>query len=142
MTVVAVINQKMKNIVKTHAVIVRTFSFCYYCRIFSRRIYIAISGLKSPFSHIRLTTDLKEDMLIWFNFLIYFKGKTFWQEEFNVDSNFHLFTDSSGSVGFGAIWGTHWCSAPWPADWINNKVIVAISQYCSNTGTISSDSGY
>lgn len=52
-------------------------------------------------------------MLVWLNFLIHFKGKALWQEEFC------LFTDSAGSVGFGAIWNTHWCFAPWPADWVS-----------------------
>lgn len=34
-------------------------------RIFLRRLSLATSGLKSPFSHISLTLDLKDDLLIW-----------------------------------------------------------------------------
>lgn len=35
------------------------------------------------------------------------------------------------SVGFGAIWNTHWCFAPWPAEWVsrgfcNNIVLLEL----------------
>lgn len=48
-------------------------------RIFSLRLYLAIWGYKNPYSHIRLTTDLKEDMLVWLKFLNHFNGRAFWQ---------------------------------------------------------------
>lgn len=33
-------------------------------RIFSRRLYLAISGLKSPLDHVRITTPIKEDLRV------------------------------------------------------------------------------
>lgn len=38
-------------------------------RIFSWWLYLSISGIKSPFAHIRLTSSLKEDLLFWDKFL-------------------------------------------------------------------------
>lgn len=86
-------------------------------RIFSRRLYISISGLKSPFSHIRLFHDMKEDLIVWLQFLYHFNGRAMWQEEFILDKNFLLFTDAAGSVGFAAIWRNHWCAGHWNPTW-------------------------
>lgn len=38
-------------------------------RVFSRCWYAAISGLKNPNSHVRVTADMKEDLLVWLEFL-------------------------------------------------------------------------
>lgn len=48
-------------------------------RIFSRRLYIATSVLKSPYSHIRLTCFLKMDMMVWSNFLESFNARAFFR---------------------------------------------------------------
>lgn len=34
----------------------------------------------------------------------YFNGRAMWQEEFILDKEFLLFTDSAGSCGFAAMW--------------------------------------
>ena len=33
----------------------------------------------------------------------------------------NLFTDASGSLGFGAVFGSKWCYGAWSASWINCK---------------------
>lgn len=73
-------------------------------RIFSRRLYLAISGMKSPLDHIRLTTPLKEDLMVWAIFLECYNGRSFFQSEFVIASDFRLFTDAAvyiGAVQFG-----------------------------------------
>lgn len=72
-------------------------------RIFSRRLYLATSGLKSPFAHIRLTKALKDDLVVWDDFLAEFNGRSFFQSDFIFAPDFRLFTDAAGSKGFGAI---------------------------------------
>lgn len=37
--------------------------------IFSRRLYLVISGLKSPFSHVTISHDMREVLLVWLQFL-------------------------------------------------------------------------
>lgn len=64
-------------------------------RVFSRRLYSAMSGLKNPAAHIRLTSNIKQDLVVWLKFL-----------------------EKVGSVGFGAIWGNHWCAETWPNRWV------------------------
>lgn len=85
--------------------------------VFSRKLYMAISGLKSPFSHIRITHDMREDLLVWLQFLTYFNGKSVWQEEFILDKDFFLFTDAAGSCGFAANWQAQWCADSWNPKW-------------------------
>lgn len=41
---------------------------------------MATHGLKSPFSHVRLTRSLKENLRIWNEFLLNFIGRSCWQE--------------------------------------------------------------
>lgn len=86
-------------------------------RIFSRRLYMAIAGLKSPSSHLRVTSDMKEDILVWLQFLQHFNGKMVWQADFILDKELFLFSDAAGSCGFGVIWQDHWCSERWHGSW-------------------------
>lgn len=66
-------------------------------RIFSRRMALATSGLKSPFSHIRVTADIKADLLVWSQFLLDFNGMSFSQDDFVFSADMELFTDAAGS---------------------------------------------
>lgn len=50
--------------------------------IFSRRLYLSTAGYKFPFSHLCLTADLKEDLLVWANFLEVYNGRSFFQADF------------------------------------------------------------
>lgn len=90
-------------------------------RIFSRRLYMATAGLKSPFAHIRLTASLKDDLVVWADFLATFNGRSFFQSDFIFAPDFRLFTDAAGSKGFAAIWGSHWSCGAWPEAWIRMK---------------------
>lgn len=86
-------------------------------RIISRRLYLSISGLKSPFAHIRLSKSSKEDLAVWTRFLDSFNGHSFFQLDLIVAPDFRLFTDATGSKGFAAIWRMYWCCAAWPESW-------------------------
>lgn len=90
-------------------------------RIFSRRLSLAMSGFKSPFSHIRITSELKDDLLVWSQFLSDYNGRTFFQEDFVFSADIDLYTDAAGAHGFAAIWSTHWCCGGWPPFWVANK---------------------
>ena len=71
-----------------------------------------------PHFHIRITRQVKLDLLTWQEFLAGFNGKAFF-----IDANFlagdylQLFTDASGGVGYGAVCGPEWFSGTWPASW-------------------------
>ena len=87
-------------------------------RGFLRRLIDLTLHVTKPHFHIRLTRQVKLDLLTWQEFLAGLNGKTFF-----IDANFltgdyvELFTDASGGVGYGAVCGPEWFSGTWPASW-------------------------
>lgn len=72
-------------------------------RVFTKRLYKATVGVKSPFCHIRINNQMREDLGIWLEFLENFNGHSVWQDDFISTKSLNLFTDSAGSVGYGAF---------------------------------------
>jgi hypothetical protein len=83
-------------------------------RPFLRRLIDLTIGLKRPTNHRRLTREVKLDMLMWVEFLADFNGRSFFlSDRFFSSETLHLFTDSSTSIGFGLVFGTHWAHGIW-----------------------------
>jgi len=59
---------------------------------------------------------VKEDIALWLEFRTNYNGKSFFLD-FNWLSSktLHLYTDASGSLGYGAVFGQHWFSGAWPS---------------------------
>ena len=77
-------------------------------RAFLHRLIDLSMGLTHPKHFVRLTREVKADIGIWHQFLQQFNGRSFFLEEVWEDSDsLQLFTDSSGALGFGAIFGSH-----------------------------------
>ena len=38
------------------------------------------------------------------------------------NSVLHLYTDASGSLGYGAVFGSMWFHGPWPAHWVGHNI--------------------
>ena len=53
--------------------------------------------------------EARADLDSWYQFLSNFNGKSFFLDDWNTSSQLRLFTDASGSLGFGAVFGTSWC---------------------------------
>jgi hypothetical protein len=52
---------------------------------------------------------------MWFRFLQEWNGISVFYHTFETDSNtLQLYTDASGSIGFGGFFHGHWFSEPWP----------------------------
>ena len=94
-------------------------------RAFLRRLYGATAGVRQPYHYVRLTKEMHKDLEIWSVFLKSFNGMTYYRNEmFLSPLNKHLFTDSSQSLGTGAIFGPHWFSIPWPSSWWSSQTII------------------
>ena len=80
-------------------------------------------GIPSAHHLIHLTSEAKADLRLWLSFLFKFNGKSFFllDEWFN-SHKLNLFTDASGALGFGAIFGTHWCYGRWPNEWAYTNI--------------------
>ena len=87
-------------------------------RAFLRRLINLTCGVKKSHYKIRITREAKQDLEMWIKFLSVFNGVYFFQVQEWVDSDtLQLFTDSAGSIGFGAYFQGKWTQGRWPA-WV------------------------
>lgn len=92
-------------------------------RAFLRRLYDLTIKARAPHHMIRLTVSAKEDLKAWLSFLQHFNGKVLMLRDVWVSSDLlDLYTDSSGSIGFGAVLGRHWCYGTWPKAWLSCNI--------------------
>ena len=86
-------------------------------RAFLRRMHDASMGKVSPFSRVRLSTGVKEDLRLWRSFLSDFNGRGLLSYGEPLSSpDLHMYSDSSLS-GFGATLGTRFIVGTFPIAW-------------------------
>ena len=87
-------------------------------RAFLRRIYALTHKALRPYHHIKMTKAAKADLNLWSTFLKDYNGRTFFRlDAVHTDEALQLYTDSSGSIGYGAVLDNHWLHGTWPAEW-------------------------
>ena len=92
---------------------------------FLHRLIDLTVGVSMPSHYIRLNKEVKEDLHLWLSFLSNFNGKSFFLEDTWLNSpKLNLFTDASGALGFGAIFGSHWCYGEWPSTWQYQNIAI------------------
>lgn len=92
-------------------------------RAFLRRLIDLTIGVRKPQFLIRLSKDVKEDLLVWQSFLSGFNGRSFFLADQWTNSNqLELYTDASGALGYGAVFGRHWCYGQWPHSWCHLNI--------------------
>jgi hypothetical protein len=90
---------------------------------FLRRLIDLTIGLRAPHHFVRLNREVKADLDVWHKFLVEFNGKSFFLDNnWNTSTQLNLYTD--GSLGFGAIFGNHWCYGAWPNNWLTYNIAV------------------
>ena len=94
-------------------------------RAFLRRLIDLTRGISHPHFFIRLTRNVKNDLRVWQEFLCSFNGKSlFLDDHWSNNHKLNLFTDASGSIGFGAIFGSDWCYGKWPDEWRRYNIAI------------------
>ena len=92
-------------------------------RAFLRRLIDLTIGIHSPHFLIRLTREVKEDLKVWQQFLAGFNGRSFFLSvDWTNSHHLKLYTDASGAIGFGAVFGKHWCYGEWPTSWRHRNI--------------------
>ena len=75
-------------------------------------------GISHPHFFIRLMRNVKNDLRVWQEFLCSFNGKSlFLDDHWSNNHKPNLFTDASGSISFGTIFGSDWGYGKWPDEW-------------------------
>ena len=60
---------------------------------------------------------------MWAEFLANFNGRTiFIAEQWLSSTSLNLFTDASGTLGYGAVLGSSWFYRAWSQQWVNQKI--------------------
>lgn len=101
--------------------VIGLLNFCCYIvpmgRAFLRRLINLTRGVSKPNFHIRLNKDARADLLTWHTFLTSFNGKGFFHDcGWPCDADYTIHTDSSGALGYGALYGNLWFSGKWPPE--------------------------
>ena len=92
-------------------------------RAFLRPLIDPTKGIPKPHHHVRLTKDTKHDINVWHDFLRLYNGKSFSLSScWETSKSLNLFTDAAGSLGYEAIFGTHWFFREWPDGWKNFNI--------------------
>ncbi|KAK6184832.1 hypothetical protein SNE40_007205 [Patella caerulea] len=122
------LNRELKDIVIKRRVRLHELGLMYFCakaipcsRAFLRRFYdiIALFKSKDPkyfYCTIRVTRNLKEDIIVWLTFLDSFNGVCYISDQRWLSNTYlQLFTDSSGNsdLGIGAYVCGHWLQFRW-----------------------------
>ena len=83
-------------------------------RLFLRRLIDLSTTVERLHHHIRLGPEAKADLAWWARFLPSWNGRAmFLDPEWSTADSLHLFTDASGSYGFGAFFDGSWCRSSW-----------------------------
>ena len=83
-------------------------------RLFLRRLIDLAKTVARLNHHIVISSEAREDILWWHQFLCTWNGVSLIQEPIVDSDKFTLFTDASGTLGFGGLFRTHWFSSTWP----------------------------
>lgn len=95
-------------------------------RAFCRRLIDATIGIKKQHHKVRITQDIKSDLIVWQQFLRNFNGITLITSGiWTSDTTLQFFTDSAGGPngGFGVYFAGSWAHSKWPADWAQSGVV-------------------
>ena len=84
-------------------------------RAFLRRLIDQTRGLRKPHHRVKINRATRADLDLWYEFLLQFNGRLFFLPQNYISSQqLHLYTDASGSQGYGAILGKKWFFGAWP----------------------------
>ena len=92
--------------------------------IFLRRLIDLSCSVTRLHHHIRITNEARLDLQWWLNFLPGWSGTSLiLDSEWTISSAMHLFTDASGSKGWGAFWSNKWLQAKWSSEQAMHDIV-------------------
>ena len=93
------------------------------CRAFLGRLIYLTIGVSIPFHFIRITKRVHDDLQLWGSFLSEFNGRSpFLPDVWSNSETLNLFTDASGSLVYGTVFGWRWLYGEWSEEWIGENI--------------------
>ena len=97
-------------------------------RAFNRRLYDLGIGLEKSYYRIKVTKEVKQDLLVWQKFLHNYNSKTFLLDYiWLTNDHLQLYTDASSTIGFGGVFGSKWFYGLWHPDCL--RLNIALLEY-------------
>ena len=94
-------------------------------RTFLRRLIALTKGIQNPKRPIILDQEAKRDLAAWRLFIKHFNGTSmFLHDRWIQSTKLHFYTDSSGAVGFAAVFGRHWFNGAWDESWVERDISI------------------
>ena len=94
-------------------------------RAFLRRLIDLTLGVSRPSYLIRLTRQVKLDLVLWQEFLTGSNGKAFFLDvNFMTGDYLQLYTDASGGIGYSAVCGPEWFFGTWSSSWLTFNITI------------------
>ena len=76
-----------------------------------------LHGVKKQHHYITLNEECRKHLRMWKMFLENWNGKSFFHDlEYTNNADMELFTDASGSIGYGGFFGGKWFACRWPPE--------------------------
>ena len=92
-------------------------------RTFLRRLYDLTKGVTNRHHRITLNNESRKDLQAWVIFADHFNGKHLLLDHKWISSpSLHLYTDAAGSIGYGAVFNTHWFHGEWPSHLMHYQI--------------------
>jgi len=83
-------------------------------RPFLQRMVELTCNVSQPHHHIKLSSGFFKDLHTWKTFISHWNGAAFFLSTSWIDSHsLELYTDASGTSGFGGIFGPRWFQGSW-----------------------------
>ena len=95
-----------------------------------RTFMVRISNkMKGRARMIKSPMYIKKDLLAWKHFIENDMAKPFKMFDSKIVPSVHWYTDASGSLGFGAIFGHRWLYGEWEDSWWREQNIMLLELY-------------
>ena len=79
---------------------------------------------------IRLSKEVKEDLLVWQSFLSGFNERSFFMaDQWKNSHQLELYTDAPVALKYGAVFGRHWCYGQWQGSWCDLNIFRALCNW-------------
>ena len=85
-----------------------------------------MNNVKKSYHFIRVSKNLKADLLVWSQFLEQFNCISYIQDRnWTLNSTIELYTDSAGEVanGYGAYYAGKWTYLQCPPSWYHTEIL-------------------
>ena len=84
-------------------------------RIFLLRLIDLSTQARLPHHHVTMNRKARHDISWWLRFLPSWNGRAIIPDSnWTRSPDMELFTDASGSLGYGIFYMSHWIANPWP----------------------------